>query len=110
DFVPRRDMCDISANFLTVHDEKKLVQLYFGFEYEKLEHYLILFKQWIASQKHLQQDFSDNCLKKFLIWSKLDFERAKEKFERFCYNPITHKEFISERSVEEEGDLQHLRY
>lgn len=101
-------------------------------EEEKFDHYLQLFTQWISSQTHLQQNFSkyillaqyrllirtflsllcvdETCKKKFLLWAKLDFEKAKKKFQKYCYTPVTFKEFIQNRTITIEGDLKALNF
>ncbi|GJQ79797.1 hypothetical protein Trydic_g23264 [Trypoxylus dichotomus] len=72
---------------------------------DKLDHYTNLFSKWIASQKHLPQNMTEAGRKKFLIWAKLDFEKAKKKFQNFCYNPLTHKEFSCGRALRYEDDI-----
>ncbi|KAK9746654.1 CRAL/TRIO domain [Popillia japonica] len=79
-------------------------------EEEKFDHYLQLFTQWISSQTHLQQNFNETCKKKFLLWAKLDFEKAKKKFQKYCYTPVTFKEFIQNRTITIEGDLKALNF
>ncbi|GJQ79801.1 hypothetical protein Trydic_g23268 [Trypoxylus dichotomus] len=73
---------------------------------DKLNHYMDLFLQWIASQRYLPQNFNASCRKKFLLWAKLDFEKAKKKFKNFCYNPWTYKEFYSDRILTFEHDIK----
>ncbi|GJQ71871.1 hypothetical protein Trydic_g5710 [Trypoxylus dichotomus] len=73
---------------------------------DKLDHYMTLFSQWITSQKHLPQNFSESCREKFLVWAKLDFEKTKKKFQKFCYNTITHAEFYSDRLLTLEDDIK----
>ncbi|GJQ71870.1 hypothetical protein Trydic_g20630 [Trypoxylus dichotomus] len=72
---------------------------------DKLDH-MTLFSQWIISQKHLPQNFSESCREKFLVWAKLDFEKTKKKFQKFCYNTITHAEFYSDRLLTLEDDIK----
>ncbi|GJQ79802.1 hypothetical protein Trydic_g23269 [Trypoxylus dichotomus] len=72
----------------------------------KLNHYMDLFSQWIASQRYLPQNFNETCRKKFLLWAKLDFEKAKKKFKNFCYNPWTYKEFYTDRILTFEDDIK----
>ncbi|GJQ79796.1 hypothetical protein Trydic_g23263 [Trypoxylus dichotomus] len=77
-----------------------------GIEQDKLNHYMNLFSLWIASQKHLPQNLSETCRKKFLLWAKLDFEKAKKKFQNFCYNPMTHGEFCCDRALTFQDDIR----
>ncbi|KAK9674755.1 CRAL/TRIO domain, partial [Popillia japonica] len=52
----------------------------------------------------------DNCLKQFLLWSKLDFDKAKKKFQRFCYNTTTHGEYFNDRNLATDYDLKCMEY
>ncbi|GJQ79799.1 hypothetical protein Trydic_g23266 [Trypoxylus dichotomus] len=92
------------ANLLENRDEKEILKC-LNVDQDKLDHYMNLFSQWIAGQKHLPQNLSETCRKKFLLWAKLDFEKAKKKFQNFCYNSITHKEFCSDRVLTFEDDI-----
>ncbi|GJQ79795.1 hypothetical protein Trydic_g23262 [Trypoxylus dichotomus] len=95
---------------LAKEDEAKVLKDNLGIDVKKLDHYLDLFKQWITSQQHLVQDYNDDCLRKFLLWSKLDFDKAKKKFVMFCYNTLIHEELVSNRVITLERDLKCTEY
>ncbi|KAK9746752.1 CRAL/TRIO domain [Popillia japonica] len=90
-------------------DETETLKM-LNIEEEKLNHYYKLFTEWISSQKHLPQSYNETCLKKFLVWAKMDFEKAKKKFTKFCYNTITYKEFLCNRIVTLDGDLKSSKF
>ncbi|GJQ83789.1 hypothetical protein Trydic_g19485, partial [Trypoxylus dichotomus] len=80
------------SEMLLEKDESQVLKT-LNIDVDKLNHYMDLFLQWISTQRYLPQNFSETCRKKFLLWAKLDFEKAKEKFKKFCYNPCVYKEF-----------------
>ncbi|KAK9746758.1 CRAL/TRIO domain [Popillia japonica] len=98
------------TEILSPADEAKLLKEAFNIEIDKLEHYMELLSQWLSSQKHLPQNCSKNFLRKFLIWSKLDFEKAKTKFETFWYSRLSCKEFFFDRVITSDKDLKCLKY
>ncbi|GJQ79803.1 hypothetical protein Trydic_g23270 [Trypoxylus dichotomus] len=91
---------------VVLEDDETQVLKTLDIDAEKLSHYMNLFSQWIATQRYLPQNFSESCRKKFLLWAKLDFEKAKKKFKNFCYNPSMYKEFYCNRISTFEDDVR----
>ncbi|GJQ79804.1 hypothetical protein Trydic_g23271 [Trypoxylus dichotomus] len=102
------NMAEKVIEVLSKEEEVKILQEVRNIDPEKLEHYMKLFVEWIATQRNLPQDFGENCIKKFLIWSKLDLEKAKKRFQNFCYNTVTREDFFSNRIISRDGDLRIL--
>ncbi|KAK9746761.1 hypothetical protein QE152_g5936 [Popillia japonica] len=95
---------------LTSEEETRILTETSNIDVDKLEHYIDLFEKWFDGQKHLPKTYGGSCFKKFLIWAKLDFEKAKKRFVKFCYNTVTHKEFFCNRSITLKTELEPLKY
>nr|XP_022904414.1 alpha-tocopherol transfer protein-like [Onthophagus taurus] len=83
-------------------DAVKLVYKELGIEVEKLENCLKLVKEWLNCETHLPKDVDEVLMKNFILGSKGNVERTKEKLEKYIIAKTRMTNIYSDRVPKDE--------